>query len=95
MMSSNASSTLAELDAGTGEEITEAQITATHCPITCLWGKLSQPFLRNAIKRLLKLLPQALSVEVAGGAHGLHVSHRSKFVQTVEQAVLDGTRVRV
>jgi pimeloyl-ACP methyl ester carboxylesterase len=94
-MSNNASSTLAELDAGTGEELAEAQITAIHCPITCLWGELSQPFLRNATKRLLKLLPQALSVEVAGGAHGLHVSHRSKFVQAVEQAVTSGTGVRV
>jgi pimeloyl-ACP methyl ester carboxylesterase len=95
IMSNNASSTLAELDAGTGEELTEAQITAIHCPITCLWGDQSQPLLRNATKRLLRLLPQALSIEVAGGAHGLHVSHRSKFVQAVEQAVTDGTRVRV
>ncbi len=92
IMRQNASATLADLDAGTEEELTKAQISAIQCPITCIWGTLSQPFLMNATRRLLQLLPQAHAVEIPGGAHGLHVDYRAEFVSSVREAIRGGAR---
>ena len=41
----NTGAVLAELEAGIGEELQPAQIVTISCPVTCLRGALSQPFL--------------------------------------------------
>lgn len=80
----NSPAILAELDAGTGEYLTNAQISNINCPVTLVWGELSQPFLVNAMHRLTRLLPQARQVRLAGTAHALHIEKQTEFVKAVQ-----------
>jgi pimeloyl-ACP methyl ester carboxylesterase len=93
LMRDNAAATLADLAAGTGEHLTRATISAIQCPVTCLWGSMSQPFLTNATLRLLRLLPQAHPIEITHGSHGLHVDHREEFVAAVSRSIAGSTRI--
>jgi pimeloyl-ACP methyl ester carboxylesterase len=88
IMRDNSTATMADLAAGTGEELTKGAISAIQCPVTCIWGSLSQPLLVNATHRLLRLLPNARPVEIALGSHGLHIDHRAEFVAAVESSIV-------
>jgi pimeloyl-ACP methyl ester carboxylesterase len=87
-MRENAAAVLAELDAGTGEQLQPSQLATITCPVTCLRGALSQSFLTKATERLTRLLPQATYEIVPNAAHGLHVDQRAAFVAIIERGVL-------
>jgi pimeloyl-ACP methyl ester carboxylesterase len=87
-MGDNAAAVLAELDAGTGEELQPARLATITCPVTCLRGALSQPFLVKSTERLTQLLPQAAYDIVPNVAHGLPVDKRAEFVAIIERGML-------
>jgi pimeloyl-ACP methyl ester carboxylesterase len=90
----NGPATMGELDAGTGEHLSERQIAALTCPITCLGGACSPPFLRHALERLAVMLPQARQVRVARAGHSLHLDHTAEFVQSIQQLVARSVTTR-
>ncbi len=80
----NAAGTMAELDAGTGEELAEEQVAGIEVPVLLLEGALSQAVFRNSSTRLARRLPHA-HVQVLPGA-----SHMMQFDAPIdfERAVL-------
>ncbi|WP_409331580.1 alpha/beta fold hydrolase [Trujillonella humicola] len=86
-MRSTAAATLAELDAGTGEHLTGASIGTIRCPVTCLLGAASDPALTAATRRLVRMLPQATVVPIAGAGHALHVDRPREYADAVRSAM--------
>jgi len=87
-MLANASTLLAELQAGTGEELTVDQLRQVTCPVTCLVGELTPEVLLGGTERLVRLLPQARVMQIAGAAHVMHIDQPERFVEAVESAIL-------
>jgi pimeloyl-ACP methyl ester carboxylesterase len=86
-MGDNAAAVLAELDAGTGEELQSARLATITCPMTCLRGELSQPFLVRATERLTRLFPQATYDVIPDVAHGLPVDKCAEVVASIERSM--------
>lgn len=84
----NGASTMAELDAGTGEYLSPQQIAAIACPVTCLTGSLSDPVFPAATRRITTLLPHASTVTVAGAGHALHFDRPDALVDAVQSATV-------
>jgi pimeloyl-ACP methyl ester carboxylesterase len=91
-MLSNAPAVMADLDAGTGEELTAERIAAISCPATCLVGDLTPKPLWNATDRLLDMLPQASRTTIEGAAHAIHFDRPGEFVQAVQRAAAETLR---
>ena len=91
----NAAAIVAEVDAGTGEALTEARIAAIACPVTVVVGELSDPALRRAAERVARLLPQAHVARVPRAGHAVHFDQPEAFVQVVEQAQRDARAMLV
>jgi pimeloyl-ACP methyl ester carboxylesterase len=66
---SNLDGLFAEIDAGTGEEVTPALITASGVSITDVVGENSAPFLAAAADRLAATVPSAKVVRVPDAGH--------------------------
>jgi pimeloyl-ACP methyl ester carboxylesterase len=78
---------LTEIDAGTGEKnLTKAQISTIGCPVTGLVGELTLPYLKQAMERIVKLLPQTQVRVIPGGCHALHLDNPVAFAQAVHEA---------
>ena len=86
-MVQNAHAVLAELDAGTGEHLRESMLAQITCPITCIRGAESPPFLIRATERLRQIFPYASYQVVANAGHGLHIDQPAAFLQAVEHTV--------
>lgn len=86
-MRASAAATLAELDAGTGEHLTDAAIGAIRCPVTCLLGEVSDPAFLAATRRLVTMLPQATVVTLPGAGHAVHADQPVAFAATVRPAL--------
>jgi len=85
-MLDNFAATLSEIDAGTGEYLSEAQISSINCPLACLVGALSLPFYRDATGRIMQLLPQAKLQRVDGAGHFVPFDQPGEFVRLVREA---------
>ena len=85
-MLDNFAATLSEIDAGTGEYLSEAEIASINCPVACLVGALSLPFYRDATRRIMQLLPQAKLQRVDGAGHFVPFDQPAEFVKAVEEA---------
>ena len=85
-MLDTAPATLADLDAGTGEYLSMAQIAAIRCPVTCLVDGLSDSALVDATRRILKALPSAKHVTVAGVGHALPMEAPRALVEATQRA---------
>ena len=83
-MLDNALASLCEIDAGTGEYLSPAQIASIACPVTCLVGALSLPFYHAASRRIAQMLPQAKHQEVAGAGHFAFFDQPDAFVKAVQ-----------
>lgn len=81
----NASGTLAELDAGTGEELTRDAVAAIPHPVLIIRGACSRPVFQKAADRLALLLPQAQTRVLPAAGHMMHADQPTEF----EAAVLD------
>jgi pimeloyl-ACP methyl ester carboxylesterase len=84
-MLDNFAATLSEIDAGTGEYLSEAQISSINCPVACLVGALSLPFYRDATRRIMQLLPQAKLQRVDGAGHFVPFDQPGEFVRLVRE----------
>ena len=85
-MLDNTAATLFEIDAGTGEYLSPAQISSITCPVTCLAGALSLPFYHQAMRRIMQLVPQAKLQRVAGAGHFISFDQPAEFVRIVCEA---------
>ena len=85
-MFDNTAATLSEIDAGTGEYLSAAQISSISCPVTCLVGALSLPFFHHATRRIMQLLPHARLRTVAGAGHFVPFDQPAAFVRIVREA---------
>lgn len=81
----NASGTLIELEAGTGEELTDEEISRIGQPALILKGACSQPVFRKATDRLASLMPQAQMRVLPAAGHMMQFDQPAEF----EAAVLD------
>lgn len=78
---------LAELDAGTGEELKPAELAKVGCPVKILVGELTPDVFRLAAERLHRALPKSELVRVPQAAHALHLDQPAQFVAQVHAAV--------
>jgi pimeloyl-ACP methyl ester carboxylesterase len=65
----NARTIIAELEAGTGEELSTEAIGRVSCPTAIVVGDRSQRFLADAAQRLHAAVPASHLVRIAGGDH--------------------------
>lgn len=79
----NTDALFAELDAGTGEELTPHQISALRCPLALLIGGRSAPFLEAAAKRLFEIAPSITPLRVAEADHIFLRDHPERFLEIV------------
>jgi pimeloyl-ACP methyl ester carboxylesterase len=70
---------------GTGEHLRRRQISSLTCPISFLYGELSNPALRNAARRFAKWQPAARMVEIPGATHLLHHEAPDRLVREVSE----------
>jgi pimeloyl-ACP methyl ester carboxylesterase len=75
----NTDALLAELGAGTGEELTPADIASLRCPTALFIGGRSAPFLQAAAERLFAIAPQITPLRVAEGNHTFLKEHPDRF----------------
>ncbi len=85
-MLENAPTLLAELKAGTGEELMGEPLQRIKCPITCLVGELTPQVFVDGVDRSVKMLSQARVVRIAGAAHAIHIDQPEQFVDAVTSA---------
>jgi pimeloyl-ACP methyl ester carboxylesterase len=70
----------------TGEHLRRRQISSLTCPISYLYGEMSNPALRNAARRFAKWQPAAQMVEIPGATHLLHQEAPDALVRHVSEA---------
>lgn len=80
---SNASGTMAELDAGTGENLSEEKVATIKTSVLLLEGAVSQRVFRNLSSRLAKTLPQAHVQVLPGASHLMQFDAPSDFERAV------------
>lgn len=79
----NAAGTMAELDAGTGEELGGQQVASIHVPVLLLEGALSQKIFRNSSSRLARTLPHAHVQVLPGASHMMQFDAPPDFERAV------------
>ncbi len=82
----NADGILAELKAGTGEELTPERLRQIRAPIADIVGGASAPFLAAASERLAALLPAMRVVHVPGGNHVMMIDRPAELARLVDEA---------
>jgi pimeloyl-ACP methyl ester carboxylesterase len=83
----NAKTIIAELEAGTGEELTTEQVSSIRCPVAIIVGGRSRGFLHEAAKRLHALLPASQWIDVAEGDHLMNVLRPDAMVDAIRRAI--------
>ncbi len=82
-MLGNARALMADLDAGSGEYMSEHDVRGVKCPVLLLYGNDSPSVLRRPIMRLAKLLPMAEARQINGAGHLMHFDRPDEFVEAV------------
>ena len=87
----NARATLAEAEAGTGEELSRADLArvAVRCPIGLIVGGRSAPFLIDAVKRSAELFPSARVIRIPDGDHVMNIRRPSVLAHAIEDLLSD------
>jgi pimeloyl-ACP methyl ester carboxylesterase len=85
----NAPAVMRELDSGTGEHVTGADIAGIGCPVVCLVGSITLPDYGRAAQRIAKARPATRIVTVQGAGHVLPISHPQAVVEAVREATAD------
>jgi pimeloyl-ACP methyl ester carboxylesterase len=80
---SNSEAILAELDGGTGEEITREALAEIACPVVCLLGTNSDQAYEGAAKRLARRLPSVQLVTIEGAGHVMPLDAPGAIVDAV------------
>lgn len=79
----SAAGSMAELDAGTGEELAEGQVAQIKVPVLLLEGAVSQPLFRSLAGRLATLLPQAHVQVIPAAGHLMQFDQPADFERAV------------
>lgn len=79
----NAVTTMTELNAGTGEEVTDAALAGITVPVLLLEGAMSRKIFRNQSARLAVMLPQAHVQVLPGASHMMQFDAPSDFERGV------------
>jgi pimeloyl-ACP methyl ester carboxylesterase len=82
----NARTIVAEVEAGTGEEITTEQLAGIRCPVGLIVGNRSRPMFAEAAARLQAALPLARLVDLAGD-HLTLLSHPDELVLAIRDCL--------
>jgi pimeloyl-ACP methyl ester carboxylesterase len=76
-----------ELEAGTGEELTEKELATLKHPTTLLVSGRSEQFLRDASSRLIRLVPAIRVVRLPEATHSMPLEQPAEFVAEVRRAI--------
>lgn len=85
-MLANSTALMADLDAGTGEHLSEEQIRRVTVPTLLLYGTASPPILHRPVKRLGTLMKAAHLQEIEGAGHLMHFDRPKDFEAAVMRA---------
>jgi pimeloyl-ACP methyl ester carboxylesterase len=80
----NARTIIAEVDAGTGEDLPERELARLSLPIGLIGGGRSAPFLRAAVDRCAKLFPTARVMRIPDGDHMMAMRKPSVLARAIE-----------
>ena len=83
----NADALLAELKAGTGEELTAERLRSIRCPVTDIIGDATAPFYVASSDTLEKLMPQTRILRIPDGNHMTIHERPAEFVSLVIDAL--------
>ena len=83
----NAAAIMADLDAGTGEELTAQRLAGVRCPVTCVVAGDTQRRMAARTLRIPRLVPQARVERIEGAGHASFRDQPKDFAQVVLQAV--------
>jgi pimeloyl-ACP methyl ester carboxylesterase len=83
----NAAAIMADLDAGTGEELTRQRLAGIHCPVTCLVAGDTQPRMAARTLRIPRLIAHARVERIEGAGHASFRDQPQRFAHVVLQAV--------
>jgi pimeloyl-ACP methyl ester carboxylesterase len=83
----NAAAIMADLDAGTGEELTAQRLAGVTCPVTCVVAADTQPRLAARTTRIPRLITHARLERIEGAGHASFHDQPQRFAQVVLQAV--------
>jgi pimeloyl-ACP methyl ester carboxylesterase len=88
----NAAAIMADLDAGTGEELTAQRLAGIRCPVTCVVGADTQRRLAARTLRIPRLIAQARVERIEGAGHASFRDQPQRFAHVVLQAVTASQR---
>jgi pimeloyl-ACP methyl ester carboxylesterase len=91
-MVANSRSTVAELEAGTGEELTDTSISAIACPTAVIVGGRTARFLVEAADRVSRLLPSGRVVGVPEGDHVMNIRQPGLLANAIGDCIEGWTR---
>lgn len=74
-----------ELDASTGEHLTQEMLSRIVCPVTLLVGDRSDPSFTKAADRLRVAIPKAMLRTIRGAGHDLQLTHPQSIADAVHE----------
>ena len=89
-MLASARTIIAELEAGTGEELSLGDLAKIRCPVGIVVGTRSARFLTAAADRCAAIFPSARIVRMPNGDHVMNVRQPDVLVRAVEDAIAKG-----
>lgn len=81
----NARTVLAEVQAGSGEELSRGDLAKIRCPVGIIVGSRSARFLLEAAERCAKTFPAARVVRVNGGDHVMSVRQPDLLASAIRE----------
>lgn len=83
----DARTVIAELEAGTGEELTDAELARVKCPVSLVAAEQTRAELAGAVTRLGKTFPAARTVSIRDADHMAIVKRPDAFAAAVSDAL--------
>jgi len=80
----NASAVIAEMKAGTGEELSRTDLATIKCPVGIISGARSADFLREAADRCASIFPSAKLVRILNGDHVMNIRQPAVLARAIE-----------
>lgn len=89
LLLASARSVMAEVDAGTGEELSRDEISRIRCPVGIIVGTRSAKFLQSAADRLAQYHPAARTHRLFGGDHVMSLRKPDVLVSAIRALMND------
>lgn len=87
----DARAVIAELKAGTGEELSLADLAAIRCPVGLIAGARSARFLAAAVDRCAEIFPKARVIRVPNGDHVMSIRQPERLAKAIADLVADSS----